>query len=245
MTLFDLNSALRLLLYGVATFLMLYDFGLIRELSVISFLIFVVVLGISNAFNFMDGVNGMCVLYCLVTLFSIEALAVQSNVDILHSMGDIFYSLHVVSWVLIVLLFFNFRKSGSALAFIGDAGSIPLGLFCGSLVVLLIYLTGEFSYIILLLVYGVDTVGTILFRLLKRENIFAAHRLHIYQKLANEKQWGHLKVSVSYAVLQLCINLSLMLALKADIHLMPLSLIWCGLIFALYLLIRKFYISDL
>jgi hypothetical protein len=37
-----------------------------------------------------------------------------------------------------------------------------------------------------MIVYGVDTFLTILYRLIRHENIFAAHRSHLYQILANE-----------------------------------------------------------
>ena len=74
---------------------------------------------------------------------------------------------------------------------------------CGACTVLV---DDEAMYSCLLLIYGLDAVTTILFRLIRKENIFEAHRSHFYQFLANEKGWPHLKVAALYAILQLIIN---------------------------------------
>ena len=60
--------------------------------------------------------------------------------------------------------------------------------------------------ICLLLVYGVDSVGTILIRLIKKENIFKAHRSHLYQDLVHKNGWSHLKTSIIYALSQMVIS---------------------------------------
>jgi hypothetical protein len=59
----------------------------------------------------------------------------------------------------------------------------------------------------ILAIYGVDSVLTIVFRLINRENIFEAHRSHAYQYLSNELGMGHLLVSAIYAGLQFLINI--------------------------------------
>jgi hypothetical protein len=56
-------------------------------------------------------------------------------------------------------------------------------------------------------VYGVDAVLTIVHRLLLKQNIFEAHRLHFYQILANERKIPHLIISACYALLQALIIL--------------------------------------
>lgn len=66
----------------------------------------------------------------------------------------------------------------------------------------LIIKTGDYSYIILLAVYGVDTVLTIVHRLILKKNIFKAHRKHVYQMMANELKIPHVVVSLIYASLQ-------------------------------------------
>jgi UDP-N-acetylmuramyl pentapeptide phosphotransferase/UDP-N-acetylglucosamine-1-phosphate transferase len=100
---------------------------------------------------------------------------------------------------------FNYRKK--ALAFLGDSGSIGTGLLVSTC---LIFLFNEFQSIhvlSLVLVYGVDSVGTILIRLIRRENIFKAHRSHFYQDFVHKLGISHLVVSISYAGIQLIINM--------------------------------------
>ena len=72
---------------------------------------------------------------------------------------------------------------------------------------LLILKSGDLKYIGLLLFYGLDAVSTIFFRLIRKENIFEAHRSHFYQYLANVKGWHHLWISTLYMIVQLMVNL--------------------------------------
>jgi len=60
-----------------------------------------------------------------------------------------------------------------------------------------------------LLVYGLDVVTTVFFRIIRKENIFEAHRTHFYQFLANEKKIPHLIVAAYYGLVQLAVNLCL------------------------------------
>jgi hypothetical protein len=60
-------------------------------------------------------------------------------------------------------------------------------------------------------VYSVDSGLTIFNRLLKKENIFKAHRQHLYQYLANEKEWPQLLVSAVYIFVQAIISTSVCL----------------------------------
>jgi hypothetical protein len=43
--------------------------------------------------------------------------------------------------------------------------------------------------------------------LIRRENIFEAHRSHFYQYLANVKGWPHLRVATLYLFTQLIVNI--------------------------------------
>jgi hypothetical protein len=66
--------------------------------------------------------------------------------------------------------------------------------------------THNVKWILLLGVYGIDTVITILYRLKRGENIFKPHRTHLYQYLANERGISHIGVSLIYALAQLSLN---------------------------------------
>ena len=98
--------------------------------------------------------------------------------------------------------------------------------------------TGKFQYILFFAVYGLDTVFTLIFRLMRGENIFAPHRTHLYQFLANELKYPHLIVSFMFSFLQLIINFALIICMEKG--LISLSVFILILIsFALiYLLVR-------
>lgn len=157
--------------------------------------------GFINAFNFMDGINGMLVGYTLVTLATI-----YYNLAKIIPLSTGLMSFIVILFIATVIFgIFNFRKK--ALCFSGDVGSIVMGFFILYLMVELILLTSNASVIIFLIVYAVDSVFTIFQRLFAGENIFTPHRLHLYQILANQYNIPHYKVSIYYSVIQLLINI--------------------------------------
>ncbi len=159
---------------------------------------FIIAIGTVNAFNFMDGINGISALYSLVLLATVwfinHSLGYELHVEVLHS----------CTIGLIAFSYLNVRKK--AIAFLGDVGSVFLGLIAVYWVLLLINLESSFIFLSLLLVYGTDSAITIMERLIRRENIFKAHRRHLYQLLGNEMQWSHIQVSILYAIVQLLIN---------------------------------------
>ena len=155
--------------------------------------------GIINAYNFMDGINGITGGYSLVLLGSLFYI----NHSVIHFTDELL----IVVMILAVLVFniFNFRTR--AKCFAGDVGAVAIAFVVLFLLGQLILLTKDFSYIILLVVYGVDSVLTIVHRLLLKENIFDAHRKHVYQILANELGWKHVYVSLVYMLFQLSITI--------------------------------------
>jgi len=105
-----------------------------------------------------------------------------------------------------VLIFgiFNFRKK--AICFAGDVGSISIAFILGYLMIRLVLISGDWTYLLLFLVYGLDAGLTIIERILKGENILKPHRSHLYQLFANQLQIKHLTISSVYAGIQLQIN---------------------------------------
>ena len=179
----------------IAFLLVAYDLN-IFELSLwVLPLLLVLLIGWINAFNFMDGINGITVLYALSAIASFSVLPVHSSsLPLLFTMG----------LSCLVFGFFNVRKS--AKTFAGDVGSISLALFLGYFMIKTIVFTGQIGYILFFSVYGIDAVITILFRIKKKENIFEAHRSHLYQYLVNEHGYSHILIAVIYAVVQLLVN---------------------------------------
>ncbi len=169
----------------------------------------IIIIGAINAYNFMDGINGITGLYSLTVIASLLFLNTS-----LHFVKP--GLLVITAIALLVFLFFNFRKK--AKCFARDVGSVSIAFIVLFALILLIIHTQQFLYILFLSVYGVDAVLTILFRLFNRENIFEAHRSHAYQILSNEKGLSHLNVSIKYAVLQMLINVLLIYLIRQNLN---------------------------
>lgn len=161
--------------------------------------LYILVIGIINAYNFMDGINGITGLYTLVVLGGLQCVNYCQTSFI---EPDLIW-LPILACV--VFLFFNFRKR--AKCFAGDVGSISIAFWISYLIFKLIIQTENYAYILFLSVYGVDAILTIIHRIILRQNIFKAHRLHFYQILANDQKWPHLWVATLYAVFQCMIVL--------------------------------------
>ena len=104
--------------------------------------------------------------------------------------------------ILAVLVFCIFNFRAKAKCFAGDVGSVSIAFVILFALGKLILVTGDLSYIILLAVYGVDSVLTIVHRLMLHENIGQPHRKHLYQIMANELKVPHVVVSSLYMMVQ-------------------------------------------
>lgn len=162
-------------------------------------LLLVVCAGIINVFNFMDGINGITGGYALVTLLTLLFV----NAKIIPFVET--YLIIYVILAVLVFCFFNFRRR--AKCFAGDVGSVSIAFIILFLLLELAFKTHDFSWVTLLVVYGVDGVLTIVHRILLREKISQPHRKHAFQILANEVGLPHAAVSLIYMVLQLLVNL--------------------------------------
>ena len=107
----------------------------------------------------------------------------------------------------LVFCIFNFRPKGKAKCFAGDVGSIGIAFIMLFAIGKLIVQTGDVTYLILLLVYGVDGVLTICHRIMLHENLGEAHRKHVFQLMANELKMSHITVSLIYMALQFAVSL--------------------------------------
>jgi UDP-GlcNAc:undecaprenyl-phosphate/decaprenyl-phosphate GlcNAc-1-phosphate transferase len=160
--------------------------------------ILIISVGILNAYNFMDGINGITGGYSLITIISFWLINNYTTAFIENAF------LYFLGISLIIFNYFNFRNK--AMCFAGDVGSISMAFIVIFLLLKLVSKTNNYSYIILLSVYGVDSVLTIIQRLLKGENIFKAHRSHFFQILVSNAQKSHIAVASIYSGLQFTIN---------------------------------------
>lgn len=191
----SLPDSVRLVVQFVAMFLMFYQWNVLNWESwwiVLAALILCV--GITNAYNFMDGINGINGGYTLAVLLPLAWL--NSRMDFVDQ------RLIVVALLAdLVFCWFNFRPKGKAKCFAGDVGSVGAAFIVVFVLGLLILSTGDFTYIVFLAAYGVDAVLTIVHRIMLRENLGEAHRKHAYQLMANELRMEHTLVSSVYMLL--------------------------------------------
>lgn len=196
------SSKLRLVFHLAAVLLLFYQLNVYIFPWYIIPIILIVAVGILNAYNFMDGINGMTGMYNLVVLGGLWYID--------HYVVD-FTDADLIGILLIAILifgFFNFRKK--AKCFAGDVGAFTVAFAVIFLIGSLIIKTNNFAYIGILAVYGVDTVLTIFHRICLKENIFLAHRKHLFQLLVNELKFPHLTISLIYAVVQVVVIIGLL-----------------------------------
>ena len=188
------SQGLRLVFHFTAMALMFYQWGLFSLPWWTVFVALIVCTGIINAYNFMDGINGITGGYSLIALLALAFV----NMQMVHFVEG--YLIYTMLCAVLVFNFFNFRKK--AKCFAGDVGSVSIAFVVLFLIGKLIIRTGDFSWIVLLAVYGVDSVLTIIHRLMLHENIGLPHRKHLYQLMANELKIPHVVVSLIYMMSQ-------------------------------------------
>ncbi len=186
---------------------------------------------IINAYNFMDGINGITGGYSFVAL---AVLLYINRYVIKYVDNDL---LLAILASILVFSSFNFRKK--AICFAGDVGSVSIAFILLFFMGLLIIKTGDFSYIVLLAVYGTDTVLTVIHRLLLRENISLPHRKHLYQIMANELKMSHVKVSLIYMAVQAFISIGYFFCTSYRYEYLLLILVLLSVIYVLFM--KKYY----
>jgi len=162
----------------------------------------IVCVGASNIINFMDGINGITGAYAMASLIPLYILNNGVN-------GGFVDNSFIITMMLadVVFCYFNFRPRGKAKCFAGDVGSLGVAFILLFLIGCKVMQTGDITYLVFLVVYGVDGVLTICHRIMLHENLGQAHRKHAFQLMANELKMSHITVSLIYACLQLAISL--------------------------------------
>lgn len=219
--LYNINSRIRLVIHGVSVLLIVYPhYSSMSPYLIIS--IIILVTGVINAFNFMDGINGITVLYSgtiLATMYWINYFDASIQPNNLY---------HILFAALGVFAFYNFRKI--AKCFAGDVGSISMAFILCSLLLQIIIHTEWPYWLILFGIYGIDTLFTLVCRIIRKENLMEAHRTHFYQFLVNEARFSHLQVSTLYSTFQLVINIILVYSYKNSLEWLPVIILFLFLI---------------
>ena len=197
----SLPDSLRLVVQFVAAGLAFYQLDILHwSMWWVVVLALIVYVGITNVYNFMDGINGITAGYSLAVLVPLmllngEGVFIQSSIIVVAMLS------------VLVFCFFNFRPKGKAKCFAGDVGSIGMAFILLFILGSVIVKTQDVTYLLLLVVYGVDACLTIVHRIMLHENLGEAHRKHAYQLMANELKIGHVKVTALYMAVQLAVSL--------------------------------------
>lgn len=197
----SLPDSVRLVAQFIAMGLMLYQLDMIHTtLWWAVILALIVCVGATNIYNFMDGINGITAGYSLAVLIPLLLLNLR---------GEFVETSFIFVTFLSVLLFsyFNFRPKNKAKCFAGDVGSVGIAFILLFFIGCLVMKTKDVTWLLFMVVYGVDGCCTIAHRILLHENLGEAHRKHAFQIMANELKIGHVTVSLIYMVIQLLISL--------------------------------------
>jgi UDP-N-acetylmuramyl pentapeptide phosphotransferase/UDP-N-acetylglucosamine-1-phosphate transferase len=182
-----------------------------------------------NAYNFMDGSNGISALYGLAVLAPLAFLGNQGahTPYLLLSLGFLVY-----------FAIFNVRPR--ALAMLGDTGAVALA--CIIIYACLSMFQGYRIYLFVPLsaIYLIDTGCTLVLRMLRGENVFTRHHQHLYQVLQIEARWSPLWVALAYALPQLLANV--LILLTPNPWQWWLSIILVAVLTSVYLILRFSYL---
>lgn len=167
--------------------------------------------GFTNAFNFMDGINGIAASTAAISGTAFAKAGLEHGDPLLVAAGA------TTAAAALGFLPWNFPK---ARIFMGDAGSLSLGLglsFCA----LQANASGALPFAAGVLVLGpfvFDSTFTVLARALRGERVWRAHREHLYQRLSR-RLGSHVPVTALYAVLSLTLSgLALTYSTTAEHH---------------------------
>lgn len=229
-----LPVAPRLLAHLAAASLLLWSLGL--PWSPLGLLAGTLLLtGWLNAYNFMDGINGMAALYGLVLLGTLWLAATRAG----GATSSLLQPLSATAGAVLAFAYFNVRRH--ARCFAGDTGAFSLAFILAWAFFSLWQTPRPWYLLACPALYAVDTNLTLLLRLRRGANVFEGHREHLYERFAYSLGISHLRVALGYAGLQLTINA---LALFGLAHLPPtgqltaLGLLY-GALAALYFWLRR------
>ena len=233
----SLPDSVRLVAQFVAMAMMFYQLDLLHpSLWWAVILALIVCVGATNIYNFMDGINGITAGY---------SLAVLVPLLLKNAQGEFVSQDLIVVTILSVLVFafFNFRPKNKAKCFAGDVGSVGIAFILLFMIGCLVMKTGDITWLVFLIVYGVDGCCTIVHRIMLHENLGQAHRKHAYQLMANELGMSHVTVSLIYLALQLVISLVMVYLIPSSVmaHWIYLACVLVVLVCSYVLFMRKYY----
>ncbi len=235
--LISLSALLRFSAQVIACLLLIYQSVYDYNLPFLLFLL-IAAIAFVNAYNFMDGINGITGIYSIGVLCSL--IYIDHYIIDYIEIDLLIYTLISV----IVFGYFNFRKK--ALFFAGDIGSVTLAFILVFAAYKLLIVTDSPYVLLLFIVYGTDSLMTILKRFYLKEKLSEPHRHHIYQKLTDLKKLGHIKISIIYLLVQLIISSIVIATFSYELSVQWIITIITLIIFAgIYMILNKVLIRSL
>lgn len=234
---FSLPDSVRLVIQFTAMGLMFWELDMIHpDLWWAVILALIVCVGATNIYNFMDGINGITPAYSLAILVPLLLLNNQNAFTSQSLIIVITLSVLVFSW-------FNFRQKNKAKCFAGDVGSVGIAFILLFLIGCKVMQTGDITWLVFMVVYGVDGCCTIIHRIMLHEKLGEAHRKHVYQLMANELEINHVSVSLFYMVLQLTISMVMVYLIPDNVlaHWIYLVVVIVILVIAYLIFMKKNY----
>ena len=190
----------------------------------LQFALVLVVIWMTNLYNFMDGSDGLAGGMTVIGFGFLGLAAYLADDATLALTG------FCIAAATLAFLMYNFHP---ARIFMGDTGSIPLGFMAAALGFLgwqrglwpLWYPAAVFSPFI------VDASTTLARRVLRGERFWEAHRSHYYQRLV-QMGWGHRRTAVAEYVLMLVCGLASLWALGQPLYLQVVILLALAALYA-------------
>lgn len=203
----SLRRSVRFTMHLVAASAVIWALGPIREITLPPIgtlalgptaipITLVWIVGLTNAFNFMDGIDGIAGLQAIIAGVGWTALGASDAISVSMIVG---VSLSSAS---LGFLIYNWPP---AKIFMGDVGSAYLGFMFAVTPLLCTRDRSQASIAAILFVWPFvfDATFTFVRRLLRREKVFEAHRSHLYQRLVIAG-WPHSRVTTLYGCLAVC-----------------------------------------
>ncbi|MEO5629833.1 MAG: lipopolysaccharide biosynthesis protein [Thermomonas sp.] len=180
----------RLGVHALAALLLAAALYLLGAGTAICALAFILALGMTNAWNFMDGINGLAASQAFLCALAVAMLAAFDAPSLGIAVA--------VAGACLGFLPFNFPR---ARVFLGDVGSGALGYLVAVLVALGFHATPLNDWPLLLLpplAILIDSGLTLLLRVRRGERWWQAHAQHAYQQLS--RRVGHARVTLGYGL---------------------------------------------
>ena len=206
----SLSPKIRFIVQGLVAAISIYVLGYFKsvtiplfgewQLGVVGIIItFFWILGLINAYNFMDGIDGIAGGVALAG--ACAWMFIASNM----SNNFVFWISFAIAASSLGFLFHNWQP---AKIFMGDVASTFLGYTFAVLPLLSADEGGDALMLgtLIMWTFIMDAGVTFIRRVIKRENVFAAHRTHVYQRLV-AGGYKHATISLLYIFLTLLAGL--------------------------------------